>query len=60
MFERKLEVKGISNESEERADALSRNSVDARWSSTQLPARAESPELHSIFLKCPELRTIPP
>ena len=54
MSVRKLEAKGIIKESEERADALSFNSVGARWRSTQLPVHAESPELRSIFLNRPE------
>ena len=57
---RKLEAKGIIKESEERADTLSFNSVGARWRSTQLPVHAESPELRSIFLNCPELWTMLP
>ena len=48
---RKLEVKGIINESEERVDVLSFNSVGAWWSSTQLLVCAESLELCSIFFK---------
>ena len=54
MSVRKLEAKGIIKESEERADALSFNSVGARWRSTQLPVRAELPELRSIFSDRPE------
>ena len=60
MSERKLEVRGIIKELEERADVLSFNSVGAQWSSTQLPVHAESPELRSIFSNCPERWTILP
>ena len=60
MSVRKLEVSGIYIESEERAEALSFNSVGARWSSMQLPDRAESSGLRSIFLRCLELQTFLP
>ena len=50
MSVRRLEAKGIIKELEERVDALSFNSVGARWSSTQLLVHVESPELRSIFL----------
>ena len=51
---RNLEVKGIIKESEERADALSFNFIDAWWSSMQLLVHVESLELRSIFLNHPE------
>ena len=52
---RKLEVKGIIKELEERAEALSFNSIGAWWSSMQLPVHVESLELCSIFSNCPSL-----
>ena len=60
MSVRKLEVNGITKESEERVDVLSFNSVGAWWSSMQLLVHVESLELCSIFLNCPEQQMILP
>ena len=57
MSKRKLEVRGIIKELEERADMLSFNSVGAQWSSMQLPVCGVT-ELHSIFSNCLEWQTI--